>query len=66
MALSSHGHIVLESEAIVDSRKLQKGPRVLTQVLVKWFDCPIEDNTWLDVHTFIQQFPDIILEGKDS
>lgn len=35
VALSSHEHIILEPKSIVDTRKLQKGQRVLTQVLVK-------------------------------
>ncbi|XP_075099028.1 uncharacterized protein LOC142175920 [Nicotiana tabacum] len=52
VALSPHGYIVLESESILESRVVPKGSRIVTQFLVKWFNYPREDNTWMDAHSF--------------
>ncbi|XP_070007652.1 uncharacterized protein LOC142165352 [Nicotiana tabacum] len=65
VALSPHGYIILEPKSILESRLVPKGRRTVIQFLVKWFNCPLEDNTWMDAHSFKQQFPTFVLEHKD-
>ncbi|OIS99180.1 hypothetical protein A4A49_62576 [Nicotiana attenuata] len=56
ISLSPHGCIVLELEAIWRRGELLSGHQI-TQVLVKWFNCPKEDSTWMDLRMLQQQFP---------
>ncbi|OIT00225.1 hypothetical protein A4A49_59807 [Nicotiana attenuata] len=65
VALSPHGYIILEPESILESRLVPKGSRTVTQFLIKWFNFPVEENTWMDAHSFKQQFPTFVLEDKD-
>lgn len=66
ISLSPHGYIVLEPEGSLDKRVLTKSNRQVTQLLVKWFNCPTEDRTWVDLHILQQQFPTFVLEAKGS
>ncbi|XP_070026508.1 uncharacterized protein LOC142182249 [Nicotiana tabacum] len=57
VSLSTHGHIVLDLEAILDRRSVQSRGKQVDQVLIKWFNSSKEDNTWMDTHSLSQQFP---------
>ncbi|OIT30294.1 hypothetical protein A4A49_59403, partial [Nicotiana attenuata] len=57
VSLSYHGHIVLDPERIFETRLVTKHNRQCQQYLVKWFNCPSEDSTWMDATTFKHQFP---------
>ncbi|XP_075083612.1 uncharacterized protein LOC142167348 [Nicotiana tabacum] len=54
VSLSPHGNIVLELEQALEFQSISKHHRQVKQVLVKWFNCPLEDSTWIDVHAFKQ------------
>nr|XP_009789657.1 PREDICTED: uncharacterized protein LOC104237253 [Nicotiana sylvestris] len=57
VSLSTHGHIVLKPEAILDRQSVQSRGKQVDQVLIRWFNCPEEDSTWMDTHSLSQQFP---------
>ncbi|XP_070033109.1 uncharacterized protein [Nicotiana tomentosiformis] len=53
---SEADHVLLEPEAILDRRMIQKHGRYISQVLVKWFNTAPEDSTWEDYHDLNQKF----------
>nr|XP_016464616.1 PREDICTED: uncharacterized protein LOC107787542 [Nicotiana tabacum] len=57
VVLSEDGHVLLEPEAILDRRMIQKNGRVVSQVLVKWFNAAPEDSTWEEYHDLKHRFP---------
>nr|XP_016476697.1 PREDICTED: uncharacterized protein LOC107798241 [Nicotiana tabacum] len=57
IVLSEAGHVLLQPEAILDRWMIQKHGRVVSQVLVKWFNAAPEDSTWEDYHDLKQRFP---------
>lgn len=59
VTLSPHGYVVLEPEAILDTRSIKKGNSEILQHLVKWFNCPSEDSSWVDAASLRQQFPQL-------
>ncbi|OIT28672.1 hypothetical protein A4A49_52152 [Nicotiana attenuata] len=56
VTLSTCGYIVLEPEAILEERVISKHGRLVTQALVKWFNCSTKDSNWIDLHVLQQQF----------
>ncbi|XP_075103739.1 uncharacterized protein LOC142178307 [Nicotiana tabacum] len=44
IVLSEAGHVLLEPESILDRRIIQKNGRVVSQILVKWFNATPEDS----------------------
>jgi hypothetical protein len=52
--LDEEGKIILELEAITDTRICQLRNRSISEYLIKWRKLPAEDSTWED-ETFIQK-----------
>lgn len=44
--VTAHGHVILEPEAILDRRLVKRNNRPVTQVLVKWYNAPLEESSW--------------------
>ena len=44
-------------KAIINSKMVKKNNATTVQYLVKWYNCPIEDTTWIYATTFITAFP---------
>lgn len=59
---SENGHIVIKLEAILDSRWIKRGSKIVAKHLIKWKHLPIEDATWEDDTTVSRRF--LNLEGK--
>ena len=57
--LDKEGKIILEPEAITDTRILQLRNRSISEYLIKWRKLPDEDSTWED-ETFIQKHPELL------
>ena len=53
-------------EAILDTRVVKKGNSVVSQVLVKWSNCPIADATWEDREDLRARFPLALAWGQAS
>jgi len=56
--------VTLTPEAVLKTRDVTKGAHKVPQCLVKWVGLPIEDATWEDSYTLLQQFPHLNLEDK--
>jgi hypothetical protein len=54
--LDEEGKIILEPEAITDTRIHQLRNRSISEYLIKWRKLPAEDSTWED-ESFIQKHP---------
>jgi hypothetical protein len=54
--LEEEGKIILEPEAITDTRIRQLRNRSISEYLIKWRKLPAEDSTWED-ESFIQKHP---------
>ena len=46
--LDEEGKIILETEAVMETRTQQLRNRSISQYLVKWKNLPTEDSTWED------------------
>jgi hypothetical protein len=57
--LDEDGKIILEPEAITDTRIRQLGNRSISEYLIKWRKLPAEDSTWED-ESFIQKHPELL------
>jgi hypothetical protein len=57
--LGEEGKIILEPEAITDTRIHQLRNRSISEYLIKWRKLPAEDSTWED-ESFIQKHPDLL------
>ncbi|KZV15621.1 hypothetical protein F511_39990 [Dorcoceras hygrometricum] len=53
-----------EPESVVAERYKQRGGEQVQQVLIHWKDRSVDEDTWEDVTTFINQFPGFSLEDK--
>lgn len=62
--VTDDGLVILEPEAVIDTRWLKRGGKMLEQSLVRWKNLPIEDATWDDTTMLHQQFPNLNLEDK--
>ncbi|KAH0737545.1 hypothetical protein KY290_036250 [Solanum tuberosum] len=56
--------VTLTPEAVLKTRDVTKGAHKVPQCLVKWVGLPIEDATWEDSYTLLQQFSHLNLEDK--
>jgi hypothetical protein len=57
--LYEEGKIILEPEAIIDTRIFQLRNRSILEYLIKWRKLPAEDSTWED-ESFIQKNPELL------
>jgi hypothetical protein len=57
--LEEEGKIILELEAITDTRIRQLRNRSISEYLIKWRKLPAEDSTWED-ESFIQKHPELL------
>jgi hypothetical protein len=57
--LDEEGKIILEPEAITDTRIRQLRNRSISEYLIKWRKLPAEDSTWEDEY-FIQKHPKLL------
>jgi hypothetical protein len=57
--LDEEGKIILEPEAITDTRIHQLRNRSISEYLIKWRKLPAEDSTWED-ESFIQKHPELL------
>jgi hypothetical protein len=57
--LDKEGKIILEPEAITDTRVHQLRNRSISEYLIKWRKLPAKDSTWED-ESFIQKHPELL------
>jgi hypothetical protein len=57
--LDEEGKIILEPEAITNTRICQLRNRSISEYLIKWRKLPTEDSTWED-ESFIQKHPELL------
>jgi hypothetical protein len=57
--LDEEGKIILDPEAITDTRIRQLRNRSISKYFIKWRKLPAEDSTWED-ECFIQKHPDLL------
>ena len=57
--LDEEGKIILEPEAVMETRTRQLRNRSISEYLIKWKNLPTEDSTWED-ENFIQKHQEII------
>jgi len=57
--LDEEGKIILEPEAIIDTRIFQLRNRSISEYLIKWRKLPAEDSTWEDEY-FIHKHPKLL------
>ena len=57
--LVEEGKIILELEAVTETRTRQLRNRSISEYLIKWKHLPTEDSTWED-ENFIQKYPDLL------
>ena len=61
--MDDEGHLVLQPEAIIDTRERQLRTRMVREFLVRWKNLPDEDATWESER--ILQHPSLhLLEDK--
>ena len=54
--LDEEGKIILEPEAVTETRTRQLRNRSISEYLIKWKNLPTEDSTW-EYENFIQKHP---------
>jgi hypothetical protein len=59
LELDKEGKIILEPEAITDTRIRQLRNISISEYLIKWTKLPVEDSTWED-ESFIQKHPELL------
>ena len=57
--LDEKGKIILEPEAVMETRTRQLRNRSISEYLIKWKNLPTEDSTWED-ENFIQKHPELL------
>ena len=57
--LEEEGKIILEPEAITETRTRQLRNRSISEYLIKWKNLPTEDSTWED-ENFIHRHPEVL------
>ena len=63
--LDEEGKLVLEPEAIINTRE-RICSCIIKEYLIKWKNCPEEDDSW-EIEKFIQQHPSFpFFEDKSS
>ena len=56
LELDEEGKIILEPEAVIETRTRQLRNRSISEYLIKWNNLSAEDSTWED-ENFIQKYP---------
>ena len=59
LELVGEGKIILEPEAVMETRTRQLQNRSILEYLIKWKNLPTEYSTWED-ETFIQKHPELL------
>jgi hypothetical protein len=59
LELDEEGKIILDTEAITDTRIHQLGNISISEYLIKWRKLPTEDSTW-EEESFIQKHPELL------
>ena len=62
--MANNGELLLEPEAILDSRWFTKGSKFVEESLIKWKRLPLEDATWENMQDFNHKFLNLNLEDK--
>ena len=57
--LDEEGKIILEPEAVMETRNQQLRNRSISEYLIKWKNLPTEDSTWED-ENFIQKYLELL------
>ena len=57
--LDEEGKIILEPEAVTETRTRQLRNRSISVYLIKWKNLPTEDSTWED-ENFTQKHPELL------
>ena len=57
--LDEEGKVILEPEAVMETRTRQLHNRSISEYLIKWKNLPIEYSTWED-EKFIQKHPELL------
>jgi len=57
--LDEEGKIILEPEAVTETRTRQLRNRSISEYLIKWKNLPTEDSTWED-ENFIKNHPKLL------
>ena len=57
--LDEEGKIILEPEAVMETRTRQLRNRSISEYLIKWKNLPTEDSTWED-EIYIQKYPELL------
>ena len=57
--LDEKGKIILELEALIETRNRQLRNRSISEYLIKWKNLPGEDSTWED-ENFIHKHPELL------
>eukprot|EP00253_Pinus_taeda_P017270 PITA_17270 len=57
--LDKEGKIILEPEAVIETRTRQLRNRSISEYLIKWKNLSAEDSTW-DDENFIQKHPELL------
>ena len=64
LPLSNEGTLVIEPEAILDTRWVKRRAKFSEESLVKWRMLAMEDATWESIEELLQQFPNWNLKDK--
>ena len=59
LELDEEGKIILELEAVTETRTRQLQNRSILEYLIKWKNLPTKDSTWED-ENFIQKHPNLL------
>ena len=62
--VDDEGSVIMDPEAILDTRWVKREGKVIEQNLVRWKKMPAEEATWEDTTMLHQQFPNLTLEDK--
>ena len=57
--IDEEGKIILEPEAVIETRTRKLRNRSISEYLIKWKKFPTEDSTWED-ENFIQKHPELL------
>ena len=57
--LDEEGKIILEPEAVTETRTRQLRNRSISEYLIKWKNLSTEDSTWED-ENFMQKYPELL------
>ena len=59
LELDEEGKIILDPEAVTETRTRQLRNRTISEYLIKWKNLSAEDSTWED-ENFMQKYPELL------